>query len=48
MVYETPYDPSVRQHTEGEDDSEGEDNDNAEMIRESASSFHCAAVGVRN
>jgi hypothetical protein len=38
MVFETPYDPSVRQRTEEEDDdmglSEGENNDNAEMIRE--------------
>jgi hypothetical protein len=38
MVHETPYDPSVRQHTEEEDDdlglSEGENNDSTEMIRE--------------
>ena len=33
MVYETPYDPSVRQHIEEEDDSEDENNDSAEMIR---------------
>jgi hypothetical protein len=38
MVHETPYDPSVRQRTDEEDDdlelSEGENNDTAEMIRE--------------
>jgi battenin len=38
MVYETSHDPSVRQRTEEEDDdmglSEGENNDNAEMIKQ--------------
>jgi hypothetical protein len=38
MVHEAPYDPSVRQRTDEEDDdlglSEGENNDTAEMIRE--------------
>ncbi|KAI0283624.1 CLN3 protein-domain-containing protein [Russula aff. rugulosa BPL654] len=38
MVYETPYDPSVRQRTEEEDDDlgllEGDNNDSAEMIRQ--------------
>jgi hypothetical protein len=38
MVHETPYDPSIRQRTEEEDDdlglSEGENNDTTEMIRE--------------
>jgi hypothetical protein len=37
MVHETPYDPSVRQRMEEEDDdlglSEGENNDTAKMIR---------------
>jgi hypothetical protein len=38
MVYETPYDPSVSQRTEEEDDDlgllEGDNNGSAEMIRE--------------
>jgi hypothetical protein len=38
MVYETPYDSSVRQRTEEDDDDlgllEGDNNDSAEMIRE--------------
>lgn len=48
MVHETPYDPSVRQRTDEEDDdlglSEGENNDTAEMIREYAYSSSCSTL----
>jgi len=57
MVHETPYDPSVRQRTEEEDDDlglpESENNDSAEMIRErplhrsSSSSTLACGAGTR-
>jgi len=50
MVHDTPYDPSVRERTEEEDEdlglSEGENKESGEMIREH--SLHRSSSAVRS
>ena len=48
MVHETPYDPSVRQRTEEEDDDLGENNDTAEIISEYSVFIVLQYPGVRS